>query len=405
MTKRVLVIDDDADMCALIRHTLELEGYEVEELPSAGELRAFIQRFQPDLILSDVMMPGVDGLSMCRSLQADPQTRALPVVLASSKSFTGDKRAALAAGAAAYLVKPFKPAELARVVRETLSTQASVRIWGCRGTIAAPEHALGRYGGNTTCIELVLARNQRLIFDAGTGIRGLGNRIVGESPLRTALLLTHYHWDHTQGLPCFKPLFVPGNEINIYGPAESRESLVETIEGQMGGEYFPISTEAFQAAVKFHAVQEQNLEVFGVSLSTLYVLHPGRTLAYRVNIGDRSVVFAPDNELLPETTAPELTAQARRFAEFAAGATLLIHDAQYSREVYQTRRGWGHSSAECVARVAAHAQVKRVLLFHHDPDSSDEAVEAIHGEFQAALDACGAEIASEPATEGEVYEL
>jgi phosphoribosyl 1,2-cyclic phosphodiesterase len=302
-------------------------------------------------------------------------------------------------------VKPFKPVDLARIVNEMLATQTSIRIWGCRGTIAAPEQALGKYGGNTTCLELLLPKKRRLIFDAGTGIRALGNSIVGESPLRAAIFLTHYHWDHTQGLPCFKPLYVPGNEFELYGPAESSDTLVETIERHMGGEYFPISTEAFMASVRFVAVQEESLEAFGVSVSTLHVLHPGRTLAYRIDIGDRAVVFAPDNELLPETTTPDLTGEALRFAQFAAGASLLIHDCQYSAAVYEQRRGWGHSSAPCLARVAAHAGVERVLLFHHDPDCTDEQVEAIHAEFREALGACGASIPSEPAAEGGVYEL
>lgn len=405
MAKRILIIDDDDDIRALMRVALAAQGYDIIELSSAQALDATIQSFRPHLILSDVMMPGVDGLSMCKRLQEDPETRDVPVVLVSAKSFTGDKRAALAAGAAAYLVKPFHPRELVRTVGETLSTTTSVRVWGCRGTVATPEHALGKYGGNTTCVEVLLPRGRRLVFDAGTGIRPLGNAIVKDSPQRLALFLTHYHWDHTQGLPSFKPLYIPGNEILIYGPAVSTDALVATIEGQMGGEYFPVSTEAFQAAVKFNAVQEQSLEVFDVSITTRYAFHPGSTLAYRIDVGDQSIVFAPDNELVPETVTPELTGEARRFAEFAAGATLLIHDSQYSTSLYQSRRGWGHSAAAEVARVAAHAQVGRVLLFHHDPDSDDTEVERVHDEFRTTLAACGADIVSEPAREGETYEL
>ena len=137
----------------------------------------------------------------------------------------------------------------------------------------------------------------------------------------------------------------------------------------------------------------------------IQVAHPSSTLIYRVDLGDRSVVYAPDNELLPETVEPELSSEALRLAKFAGGASLLIHDCTYSRQTYEKRRGWGHSCGPAIAAVAKHAGVKRVLLFHHDPDSSDSDVEAIHREFQNALDALGADIQSEPAREGASYSL
>ena len=265
--KRVLVIDDSDDFRLLVRQLLEPQGYIVDELASADGIVSTIHDSQqegaaPDLILCDLLMPGHDGLAVCKSLHANPHTRSIPVVMVSAKDFDQDKKAAMEAGAAGYLVKPFKPDVLVNTVSATLSTQISVRIWGCRGSVAAPERALGHYGGNTPCIELVLPGHRHLIFDAGTGIRALGNSIIGESPLRAAILLTHFHWDHTQGFPFFKPLFIPGNEIQVYGPADSNDALVETIENQMGGAFFPISPEAFLASVKYYGLQEQTFEAF-----------------------------------------------------------------------------------------------------------------------------------------------
>jgi phosphoribosyl 1,2-cyclic phosphodiesterase len=221
--------------------------------------------------------------------------------------------------------------------------------------------------------------------------------------MRAGLFLTHFHWDHVQGLPFFKPLFVSGNEAHIYGPADSADILVETIEGQMGGAFFPISTESFRSSVKYTGLQEETIEAFGARISTLYVMHPGRTLAYRVEYAGRSIVFAPDNELIPECIEPELSGEALRLAEFAAGASLLMHDCQYTREIYEKRRGWGHSCGETLAAVAAHAKVERVLLFHHDPDHDDAAVDAIHEEFLRHHEARGGQALSDPAREGMTY--
>jgi CheY-like chemotaxis protein/phosphoribosyl 1,2-cyclic phosphodiesterase len=401
--KKVLVVDDSPDIRRIVRHVLESEGYELREMDSASQLEGVLHEFSPDLILSDVMMPGRDGMAVVKAIRANPSMAAVPVVLMSSKAFEGDKRAALDAGATSYLVKPFQPTQLIRAVRNALRTQTSVKIWGCRGSIAVPERHQGRYGGNTACIDLILPGNRHVIFDAGTGLRGLGNSLVGQSPLRLSLFLTHYHWDHVQGLPFFKPIFIPGNEIHLHGPADSNGEMMELIAGQMGGAFFPISVESFRSSVRFIGLQETTFESFGIQISTLYMLHPGRTLAYRVDVDGRSMVFAPDNELLPEMIGRNLSGEALRLAKFARGASLLIHDCQYSRSGYESRRGWGHSCGEALAAVAAEAGVERTLLFHHDPDHTDDDVDAIHTEFRHHLELRGGTGESEPAREGFTY--
>jgi phosphoribosyl 1,2-cyclic phosphodiesterase/CheY-like chemotaxis protein len=403
MPKHILVIDDSSDSRLFLRRALTKASYQVSELSSAEDLDRMLCQLSPDLIISDIMMPGEDGMSVCKRLQADPT--APPVILISAKGFESDKHAALEAGAVGYFTKPIDYSNLMALIASALSTQTTVTIWGCRGSIPTPEHSQGPYGANTSCIDLVLPGNHHFIFDAGTGIRALGQSLVAHSPLRVNLFLTHYHWDHIQGLPFFAPLYIPGNEVNLYGPAESGEDLVSIIEGQMGGAFFPVSTSAFLSSVKFNGLREQTCEVQGITVSTLFMLHPGRTLAYRVDLGDRSIVYAPDNEILLESISPTLSGEALRLAEFASGASLFLHDCAYSRKAYEKRRGWGHSCGETLAAVAAQAQVERVLLFHHDPDSSDAGVKAVHEEFEAGLKARNAYIDSEPAREGASYSV
>ncbi len=239
MGNRILVIDDDGDARAITRRIIEAEGFEVSELESAQRLEQAICDFQPDLVVCDLLMPGQDGFAVCNSLRSDARTRSLPVILVSAKNFEVDKRAALEAGAVRYLVKPIAPEALIEAVRSGLSQETSITIYGCRGSIPSPEKALGLYGGNACCLDLTLPGNRHIILDAGTGIRALGNNLMSHSPTRIALCLTHFHWDHIFGLPFFTPLYVPGNEIYVYGPADSSESLTHKIQAEMGGRLLP----------------------------------------------------------------------------------------------------------------------------------------------------------------------
>lgn len=405
MAKRILVIDDDPMSRLLSRRILEQESYEVRELESATNLQSALQDFAPDLVLCDLIMPGQDGLSVCRTLRADPQTWDIQVVVMSAKNFEADRRMALAAGATRYLVKPLSKADLLKAVEEALPSGVTLKIWGARGSTPAPERALGHYGGNTSCVALGLPDGRQIIFDGGTGIRGLGNSLLEPAPMQFHICITHCHWDHIQGLPFFKPLYAPGNEINLYAPADSDAALAEIMEGQMGRDYFPVSMSSLASSVKYTALNEMDFEILEMPISTFHVFHPGRTLAYRVHLEGCSVVYVPDNELVPEFAKPEVSGEPLRFARFAFGASLLIHDCAYSRAVYEKRRGWGHSCGEILATVAAHANVKRVLLFHHDPDNSDEDVAAIHQEFRNAVESLDAEIESELATEGATLTL
>ena len=268
-----------------------------------------------------------------------------------------------------------------------------LKFWGTRGSIATPGKSTVRYGGNTPCIELRLSNNGLIIFDAGTGIRNLGEKLIetGES-INAYLLVSHPHWDHIQGFPFFKPAFISGNELTIVGGETEKVSLKKMIADQMNKIYFPIQLNELKATIKFRRVEEETFEVFGAQVQTIFVNHPSFAIGYRVSHQGKSIVYISDNEPFDRTSHEAMRNVEQvivdkyskvpgdpnsRIFDFVQGADLLIHDATYTPEEYVDRVGWGHSHYLFALNVAAEGNVKNLVLFHHDPAHDDEKVDDI----------------------------
>jgi phosphoribosyl 1,2-cyclic phosphodiesterase len=269
-----------------------------------------------------------------------------------------------------------------------------LKFWGVRGSIPTPGKHTVRYGGNTPCLELRLDNDELIIFDAGTGIRNLGDHIVNTGEFINAhLLITHPHWDHIQGFPFFKPAFIAGNELTIVGTERPDKKLQQIIAEQMNKIYFPIQLHELNAKIKFLPVGDSNvISIFGATVKTSYVNHPGFTVGYRLEYKGKTLVYISDNEPYDRTAAKRLTnfeeivkakfeegngdANQRVF-EFCRDADVLIHDATYTPEEYIDRVGWGHSHYLFTIRIAVEANVKRLYLFHHDQNHSDDKVDEI----------------------------
>lgn len=242
-----------------------------------------------------------------------------------------------------------------------------LKFWGVRGSIPAPGPETVRYGGNTACIELKLDE-QLFILDAGTGLRNFGSTLKHQNQsLQFNFFFSHTHWDHIQGLPFFMPAYNPKNKLNFYGAG----NLKDILSGQMQPDYFPLKIENLNAELSFHSIEPGIYDVQGVSVEAFPVNHPGITFGYRFKTGDIDIVYISDNE------PPELKSDMDPLVAFVQNADILIHDAQYTPEEYSQHKGWGHSPFTYPVESAVQSNIKRLILFHHDPQHNDDAVDII----------------------------
>ena len=259
-----------------------------------------------------------------------------------------------------------------------------VRVWGARGSLAAPGPATVGYGGNTPCVELELADGTTLILDAGSGIRELGQRLLERDRGELHICLTHLHLDHVEGLGFFAPLWRAGWRLRFWGPPSTTATLRERVSRYLSPPLFPVGLSEAPAEATFEDVPRGPWRVGSAMVEAQAVEHRGPTLGFRIEEEDHVLAYVPDHE-------PYLTAALDDEPEWisgwalAAGADLLLHDSQYTAAEYEGRFGWGHSSATHAAAFARAAEVSRFALFHHDPMRSDRALEELYDEVAELL--------------------
>lgn len=299
-----------------------------------------------------------------------------------------------------------------------------IKFWGVRGSIPTPGPRTLKYGGNTSCVEIQFPGIPRFIIDAGSGIRELGKELLQiKDPVKSHIFLSHFHWDHIQGLPFFKPAFKPGNEFIIYGCDEPNVQLSNIISMQMNPIYFPVAVEDMGAKLEFRNIQEERLMVDGVTVDTKYMNHPGYTLGFRFSYGGKSIVYISDNEPFTnpfeekkgDKSSAEISLEDRfehfvddkeaSLVQFISNADLLIHDTQYFPEEYLQRITWGHSPYTYTVDLAVKGKVKQLVLFHHDPDHDDETVSQIAELSNQRLAEKNYPIPCIPAREGSILEI
>lgn len=302
----------------------------------------------------------------------------------------------------------------------------NVTFWGTRGSIPCPGKDTIVFGGNTTCLE-IRAGKKLVIVDLGTGIKPLGDRLIQVDSKREGItadiFVSHTHWDHIMGFPMFGPIFMPNSKLHIRGPVSfDDESLEQIIGGQLAYRYWPITRGELSARIEYTQIGETSTDLGdGLCVTSKFLNHPILCLGYRFEYEGKSIVTAFDHEPFRnlfstdpadpgfnefaaqegETAASEENEKISRFYE---GADLLVHDCQYTEAEFEHHLGWGHSSYNYALDTAASAGVKKLILFHHDPNRTDAQLEELE-QFCQKKAGCAGNLTAIMAREGQTLEV
>ena len=285
-----------------------------------------------------------------------------------------------------------------------------IRFWGVRGSIPCPGPTTVEYGGNTACIELRFGENDRLlIIDAGSGIRSLGNFMMQhdlpKGPIDTSIFLTHTHWDHIMGFPFFTPIYIPNSKLKIYGPVTYEDEGLDQIVGsQLSYRYFPVKHSELAADITYHPLKELSMDLGdGIQVTTKYLNHPILCLGYKFEHEGKVFCTVYDTEPFlnvfptdPEDPSYDPVAaeegdiaakeENEKILRFIEGADVVVHDTQYTHEEYlDSKIGWGHTPFEFAINSAHKANVKKIVLFHHEPMRTDKQLSQLAEQYRDAI--------------------
>ena len=427
----VLIIEDDDDSRRMIAKLFARADWKVLEAADGDSGVELAIRNRPEFILCDLLMPKSNGFQVCRTIRQ--QLQPTKIIVVSGRDYAVDRATALEAGADEYLLKPISwevlcdtidrllPALPRRPVatkspEELGSVPPRFKLWGVRGSLPIPGPTTIRYGGNTSCVE-VRADGEIIVLDAGTGIRALGLALeqeLGPQTIKLTLLITHTHWDHIQGLPFFSPAYNPKNLIRILGYEGARAGLATILAGQMETPFFPVRLRELPSHLVIEELKEMEFHIGKVKVQAKFANHPGICAGYRLFTSAGSIAYMPDTEpyeplklQVAEKDGMD-SDEARNFAgderakmiDFLLDCDVAILDAQYTDEEYERHVGWGHSSLSSMVLLALDANVKRVLLFHHDPSHDDNMIDQMVGQARSLVSKSGKAMVVEGAREG-----
>jgi phosphoribosyl 1,2-cyclic phosphodiesterase len=260
-----------------------------------------------------------------------------------------------------------------------------IHFCGVRGSTPAPGNAFVRYGGFTSCVAVARdgARAPTLLLDAGTGVRRVTALLDGE-PFCGTILLSHLHWDHTHGIPFFRGGDRDDALVSLLLPDQlDGMSARDVLARGMSPPHFPIGPEGLRGAWRFEVASPGTFEAEGFSVTALEVPHKGgRTFGYRVSDGRTTIAYVPDHCPTAHGPGPDGLGERHDAALALAGnVDVLIHDAQLTAEEVAAEAGFGHAAAEYAVALGREATARRVVLFHHKPDRTDEALDALAARY------------------------
>jgi phosphoribosyl 1,2-cyclic phosphodiesterase/CheY-like chemotaxis protein len=426
----VLIIEDDPDSRTTLAKLFATDGWKVLEANDGDAGLDLALHNRPELILCDLLMPKLNGFQVCRSIRE--QLQPTKIIVLSGRDYGVDRTSALQAGADEYLLKPITWELLSSAIDRLLpeiprrpkpkpaaeheSVPARIRLWGVRGSIPVPGKSTVRYGGNTSCVE-VRADGEMIVLDAGSGIRLLGlalDKEFGPRSMKLTLLISHTHWDHIQGLPFFSPAYNRKNLIRVLGYEGARAGLAKILASQMETPFFPVSLRELPSHLAIEELKEMEFQIGNVEVRSKFSNHPGICAGYRLFTSSGSIAYFPDSEPyeqlkqqlasrdgINEDEARDFaTAERTKMVEFIKGCDLAILDTQYTDEEYAQHIGWGHSSLSSVVSLALDAEVRQLLLFHHDPNHDDEMIDKMVEHARALVKKSGKTLEVEGAREG-----
>jgi CheY-like chemotaxis protein len=396
-------IDDDPDVTAMMSATALGRGHHAVILSNVGDVVSEVIASPPDCIVIDLMMPGVDGFTLCERLRGEATLVNTKIVVLSAKSYDFDKRRTKALGANAFLTKPFDPEATLDTLEEIVQDDLKLTFWGVRGTLPVAGGRAIRHGGNTSCVTIETKEGDLLILDAGTGITELSNALLaqGANRLDATILISHPHWDHINAFPFFAPLFIQGNHITVGAAAHGSITAEDLVLAQLDSVHFPITDREFSAQVKYTDLAEGAYKFGSLDVDSMLLSHPGQCLGYKIKRGSRSICYITDNELFRATSAAHNPLYFNQLCDFVRGTEVLITDCTYTDAEYDGKEGWGHSCVSEVVRLAHTADVKELCLFHHDPSQSDDDIDRKLADARQQLAALGSSVVCSAPSERE----
>jgi CheY-like chemotaxis protein/ribonuclease BN (tRNA processing enzyme) len=407
MPAQIIIVDDDPLVGGLTLELLTDAGYAARLIQDSLKAQDIIRAEKPALVILDILMPGLDGLTLLHRLKSDPETEPIRAIIVSGKSFEAEKQRAAQYGAEAFIEKPYDVELFAQKVNEIMAkqgvepkktarppsapapaarTELKAVVWGCRSSSSAMSPVVAKYGKHTSCVS-VETPSHIFVFDAGSGLSLLGNELMKNGRHKELwMFLTHFHHDHVEGLAGFPCAREKDYTLHISGASDPDKSLEQSIQAAFEPGF---GAEVPPAKVELYELIEQTYEILpGVRLSAFYANHPGTTLGYVLQTDGRKIVYCPDSELYGEY-ATALQDYDEKIGAVCRGADLMFHDGRYTAEDYKTHRNTGHSSFISAVDFAGKNLVKALVLVHQDDSYADAALDQMGKDAQARADERG----------------
>ncbi len=406
--KKILIAEPSKKIEERIRQSSLMDDYTLFFVSDGLECQKQIESILPDLVVMELLLPKQHGIEILKWMKKNPALKSIGVIMTTYEIMQQNYRAAYDNGAQFFLEKPFHAHQLEKLIKQyflkTLTKapflgpkllefgsdsyynpkyetpKNYLRFWGTRGTSSVSGGEYTKFGGNTSCLEVRYGK-ECIIFDSGTGIRPLGEKLIAEGHYHLHLFISHTHQDHVVGFPFFLPLYFDRTQMSIYSPIGFEKTTKELFTDMLAYSFFPVRLEQMRAHVEFIDINDHDtLKIGQLEVSMCYTYHPGATLCFKIKTPKQTIAYVTDNEFLigfhghPQDLHqedPRLDCYTA-FIEFLQDCDLIIHEAQYFPKEYLERVGWGHSSMVNASILFKFAPCPIWIVTHHDPRHHDQ---------------------------------